>query len=139
MAGLRRYANPRMLVHHGFQGSTVADPVTTQNMFQDGLIVGLNTANPMAATGMVLRYATCHSGCIGINTAGAWTMRLRKNESLSDSATASITCGTLPGSKEIITFSSEFRLDPGDSFYCIADGPSRNTVVIRLNLYFEVL
>jgi hypothetical protein len=103
------------------------------------IVASANTVNPCAPRAMKLRRIGCHSGCLVVNSAGDWTLRVRVNESGSDSATFTIGVAALPGSKNSGVPSSEIVLQAGDTYHLLADGPSRNFIVARPILEWEVL
>lgn len=136
----RRYNN-RQIVHHLAQGNDFGATVTSMIMQMDGLILGGggNTANVAATRPMRLVRVAVHAGCLVVNSAGDWTLRVRVNESGSDSATFTFSMGTLPGTKTVGVPSSVFTIQAGDTYHIQADGPSRNIAVARATLEWELL
>jgi hypothetical protein len=128
------------LIHHTFELADGGAAVTSAGFTMGGLIVAAsNTVNPCAPSAMKLRRIGVMSGCLVVNSAGNWTLRLRVNESGSDSATFTFGLAALPGSKDFGAWSSEVLLQAGDTYHLVADGPSRNFVVVRPILEWEVL
>lgn len=137
----RRY-NPRQLVHHHFQANDLGSAVTALTFGQDGLIVagGGVTVNVPAPRPMRLVRIGVHSGCAVINTAGNWTLRLRVNESGSDSATFSFAMDALPtGTKVAGVPSTVVTIQAGDTYHIQTDGPSRNIAAVRVTLEWELV
>lgn len=129
-----------VLVHHELNVVDSNAAATSVGFTMGGLIVaGSNTVNPCAPRAMKLRRIGSHNGCLVVNSAGDWTLRLRVNESGSDSATFTLGMAALPGSKNSGVPSSDVILQAGDTYHLLADGPSRNFVVIRVILEWEVL
>lgn len=135
----QRKADSR-LVHHELNVADGGAVVTATGFAMGGLIVSAsNTVNPCAPRAMRLRSIGVHSACLIVNSAGDWTLRLRVNESGSDSATFLMGVAALPGTKNAGPPSSEVILQAGDTYHLVSDGPSRNYVVIRVLLEWEVL
>ncbi len=137
---MRQRAADARLVHHELNVADGGAAVTAVGFTMGGLIVAAaNTVNPCAPRAMKLRAIGSHNGCLIVNSAGDWTLRLRVNESGSDSATFTMGVAALPGSKNSGPPSSEVILQAGDTYHLLADGPSRNFVVIRVILEWEIL
>lgn len=137
----RRYIEPQM-VHHHFQANDLGAAVTAVTFTQDGLIVagGGITVNVPAPRPMRLVRVALHAACGVVNTAGNWTLRLRVNESGSDSATVSFAINPLPsGSKASTVPSTVVTINRADTYHILADGPSRNIAAIRATLEWELL
>lgn len=135
----QRKADTR-LVHHELNVVDGGSAVTAASFSMGGLITASSsTMNPCAPRAMKLRRLGVHSGCLVVNSAGSWTIRLRVNESGSDSMTFSTGAAALPGSKDSGLPSTEVILQAGDTYHLLADGPSRNFLVIRAILEWEVL
>lgn len=127
-------------IQHQFLALDTA-PVVTSVVFQsEALFTGPSgTVNPIAASAMRLRRVGCHNACGAVNSAGDWTLRIRVNESGSDSATFTLRMEAAPGSKDAGAPSTEIILQAADTYHLLADGPSRNLVVARLYLEWELL
>jgi hypothetical protein len=137
----RRYIEP-ILVHHTFQANDGGGAVTALTYAADGLIVagGGITANPIAPRPMRLVRVAVHALCLVINSAGDWTLRVRVNEAGTDSATFTHPIAVAPaGSKTAGVPSTVVTLNAGDTYHILADGPSRNFVVSRVTLEWELL
>lgn len=77
--------------------------------------------------------------CAADTNPGNWTLRLRKNESLfTDEATFSFALTTAL-SKTAGAWSAEAIFQPGDTWYVVADGAAKNTVIIRVSMEWEIL
>lgn len=130
----------RARVHHTLQINDSGTAVTSGLYSMDGLITaGANTTNPGFPFAVRLRGVFVHAGCLAINSAGNWTWRLRVNESGSDTATFTHTVPTVPGSKTIWIPTLSVILNPGDTYNVQTDGPSRNFLVLRTVLEWELL
>ncbi len=128
------------LIHHCFEVADPGSAVTAVPFTMGGLLVAASlTVNPCAPSAMKLRRIGIMAGCLIVNSAGDWTFRIRVNESGSDSATFNFGLTALPGSKDAGPPSSEVVLQAGDTYHVLADGPSRNYVVVRPILEWEVL
>lgn len=137
----RRYIDPQ-LVHHHFQANDLGAAVTALTFTQDGLIVsgGGITVNVPAPRPMRLVRVAIHAACGVVNTAGNWTLRLRVNESGSDSATASFAMDPLPAGSKVATVpSTVVAIKGADTYHILADGPSRNIAAVRVTLEWELL
>lgn len=123
-----------------FSASDSGTAVTALTFYKDTFIIaGANTVNPGFPRAAILRGIFVHSGCIVVNSAGNWTLRLRVDESGSDSATFSVGMAALPGSKDYGNMSTSVIVPGGSSYHIQADGPSRNFAVCRATLEWEIL
>lgn len=123
-----------------FTAQDLGAAVTVVLLAADGLVTAaVNTVNPCMPRAVRLAAAGVHSACVAVNTAGNWTLRLRVNEAGADSATFTIGVAAVPGSKNAGPWSSDIILQPGDTYHLQADGPSRNVVLVRATLLWEVL
>ena len=137
----RQRAADRAIVHEMFQSTDFGSAIIVLVFGADGQSVfSTNATNPCAPSAMKLSRVGIHAACGAINSAGDWTLRLRVNESLSDSATISFPIATLPGSKTAGQMSSAaIILQAGDTYYIQADGPSRNIILARAIIQWEIL
>lgn len=89
---------------------------------------------PYRMTGVGIFSATA-----GVGTAGNWTVNLYKNASF-PSTVATFTFNPTALS-EVFTgeWDSIITFDVGDYWYMSASGPSRNIVLLRISLGFELL
>lgn len=134
----RRNGDSRF-VHHTLQKLDVNAAATSLKMAMDGLDTDASsTVNPCFPHAVRLRGIAVHSACIAVNSAGAWTLRIRVNESGSDSVTFSVGMGAT-GSKDAGEPSTDLVLQAGDTYHVVVDGPSRNVAAARATLEWEVL
>lgn len=130
----------RNFVHHTLHAINSGTAVTLLVYEMDDLITGAaNTANPGFPSAVRLNRVFNFAGCLVVNTAGNWTVRLRVNESGSDSFTFSSTIPVVSTPEKAVTEGNGLILDPGDSYHMLADGPSRNFALSRLVLEWEIL
>jgi hypothetical protein len=137
---MTRRNNDSRLVHHTLQASDLGAAVTTVGLQMGNLnTAATNTVNPGFPSAARLRRIFVHSGCLVVNVAGDWTLRMRVQESGSDTATFTIGMAALPGSKNTGQMSAAVVLQAGQTYHMVADGPSRNIAILRVMLEWEVL
>ncbi len=135
-----RRNNDTRLVHHTLQKLDVNSAATSMKMAMDGLDTDASgTVNPCMPQAVRLSRIACHSITLVVNTPGNWTVRIRVNESGSDSATFSIGMAAGAGSKDAGPPSTDLILQAGDTYHVVVDGPSRNVAAARVTLEWEVL
>jgi hypothetical protein len=135
----RRYVKP-YLVHHHLQALDLGATATSVTFQMDGLVVGPSgTVNVPAPRPMRLVGIAVHAASGVVNTPGDWTLRVRVNESGTDSATFTFSMDALPGNKKAGPPSTVFTLPTAGTYHIVADGPSRNIVAIRVTLEWELL
>lgn len=132
----RRHQDTR-LVHHLIQGNDLGAVVTALVMNMDGLAMDPASVNPVAPRAMRLRRITTHSFCVVVNSAGAWTLGIRLNESGSNTATFSVDMSAVPGTKQVGNPSAVVILQAGDTYHLVLSGPSRNIAAARITLEWE--
>lgn len=135
---MRQRATPRALVHHLAYGE-VAGLVTQLLIQMDGsVITPLSWCPAFPRAAKALR-AAITAQCAADTTPGNWTLRLRKNESfVTDEATISFGLTTTL-TKTAAVWSSQVVFEAGDTYYIVADGPSKTDVLCRFVLEWEVL
>lgn len=129
----------KILVYDSVYGDAGGTPVTQVLFQQDNQ--GINPFGFCPGVPRAMKCTKVHvtSQVAAVNTAGNWTLRLRKNESFAvDEATFSFAAGTTL-SKDAGNWSTEAVFQAGDTWYVVADGPSRNTVLIRASLEWEII
>lgn len=138
---MREGAADSRLVHHMFQATDFGGAITLLTFGADGQTVfSTNATNPCMPTAARLARVGIHAACGAINTAGDWTLRFRVNESAgTDSATIGFPIAVLPGSKTAGVWSADVILQAGDTYYIVADGPSRNIILARVIVGWEIL
>lgn len=137
---MRQRSGDRAFISNEFTAQDVGSAVKFLFLEADRLVTAsTNTVNPCAPRAMKLVGIGAHSTCLIVNSAGNWTLRIRVNESGSDSATFSLGMAALPGSKNAGPASADIILQPGDTYHLLADGPSRNVALLRVNLLWEIL
>lgn len=110
---------------------------TSSKLFMGNLITdATNTVNPSAPRAMKLVGYSLHALCIVDDVAGNWTMRIRKNESGSDSATFTFPLTTTP-TKQSGAWSSDVVWDAAETYHVIADGPQKTVLALRLMIEWE--
>ena len=130
--------NDTRLVHHLFVGLNGDAAAVTLELGTDGLVVGAASLNPNfpRASKLVAIAVNCFVGVD--NVAGAWTLRVRKNEGGTDAAT--FTFAAAAGlNKTAGPPSVECLFQAGDSYHVQADGPSKNNIYARVTMEWEVL
>lgn len=137
---MRQGPGDRAFISQEFTAQDVNSVVTFLFLEADRLVTAsVNTVNPCAPRAMKLVAIGAHSTCLVVNSAGDWTLRIRVNESGSDSATFTLGMAALPGSKNAGPPSADIILQAGDTYHLQADGPSRNVALLRVNLLWEIL
>jgi len=132
--------NDTRLVHHTLQASAGGPAEVSLKLTMDNLITDTgNTTNPCIPRAARLVRAAVHGACLAVNTAGDWTLRIRKNESGSDSATMTFGLAAVPGTKTAGLLTPEVIWEAGETYHGVVDGPSRNFVIVRVTLEWEVL
>jgi hypothetical protein len=129
----------RMLVHHFAYGDAIG-PGTTQVLFQmdNQSITPFSWCPALPRAAKAVRVAVT-SQCAVNTTPGNWTLRLRKNESVvADEATFSVAVTTALATT-VGPWSAEALFQAGDRYYIVADGPSKDTVILRVVLEWEIL
>jgi len=112
--------------------------VTTVFFTMESLGLSPTTWNPS-----VPRACRLSGGCIrnqvgSVGTAGDWTLNFYLNDGVVASATATFSATTTKQT-EPLNWSTDLLLDPLDSWWIAAVGPSRTTVILRVTLEFELL
>lgn len=140
---MRQDGASERIVHHTFSAQDLGAVVTSVAFFMDNIIVAgtpTTTVNPGFSRAVRLRGIFSHSGTTVVNVAGSWTVRLRLNETGVDTATFSIGVLTLPGSKDFGQMTpGGVVIQAGSTYHIQADGPSRNIVIARVILEWEIL
>ena len=104
----------------------------------DNFVVGAGSLNPCFPKSSRLVGVGIHGLCFVDTVPGNWTLRVRKNEGATDEATFSFAL-TSTTQKAAGSPNVEPNFQAGDTYHVLADGPEKNTVVIRLTLEWEVL
>jgi len=134
----RRSNKSASLVHHMLSVVNGGTAVTTANFVADGqALASVNTANPGFPHAVKLRGAFCMNGCAAVNSAGDWTIHIRVNEAGTDSYSFDVPVPA--GANKTVDIPDGIVLDPGDTYHVFMDGPSRNFLLARLVLEWEVL
>jgi hypothetical protein len=136
---LGRYGkNYRSLVHHAFYGDAIG-PATQVGFVMAGpqpLASGLwDPVLPGAARAVRIGLST---QCGTDTNPGNWTLRLRRGNSTTDLATASIAITTAITDQSVL-WTPQVIFEAGWSYWIVADGASKDTVIIRPILEWEVL
>lgn len=134
----RRYTNDSRLVHHHLFVFDSGAAVTTVGFTMDNFVVAVGSLNPCFPSAAKLVGIGLHTLCFADTVPGNWTLRVRKNEGAGDEATFSFAL-TNAFSKPAGRPSVEALFQAGDTYHVLADGPEKNTVVLRLTLEWEVL
>ena len=134
----RRYVNDTRVVHHHLVVFDSNATATSVGFAMDNLAVAAASLNPCFPRAAKLVGVGIHSICFVDTVAGNWTLRVRKNEGGTDEATFSFAL-TSTTQKTAGSPSVEALFQAGDTYHVIADGPEKNTVIIRLTLEWEVL
>jgi hypothetical protein len=95
-----------------------------------------NTVNPIHPRAVKLSKIAIHAACAVNDVAGDWTLRIRKNESGSDTATLVFPLSTTP-SKTAAIPSTEAIFQAADTYHVLADGPQKTVVALRVILEWE--
>lgn len=125
-------------VHHlyfVFDSNATATSVGFQT---DNFVVGAASANVCFPKAARLVGCATHALCFVDTVPGNWTLRVRQNEGGVDVATFSFTL-TSVFTKSAGSPSVEALFQAGDTYHVQADGPEKNTVIIRLTLEWEIL
>ena len=127
-----------MFFQHSVQGFSLAPIVTELHLTMDGWAIGLGNPNPGVSKPSIALSAYITWAFVGENKPGDWTFRLRKNQSIIDAATISIPAGK-PGvySNVAADWSVQVGFQAGESYHVLADGPSKQAVILRALLRFE--
>lgn len=134
----RSYTNDSRLVHHHLFVFDGGAAVTSVGFTMDNFVVGVGSLNPCFPSAAKLVGVGLHTLCFTDTVPGNWTLRVRKNEGGTDEATFSFAL-TNSFSKAAGAASAEPVFQAGDTYHVLADGPEKNTVVLRLTLEWEVL
>ncbi len=120
------------------EGYSLYPIVTELQMFMDRRATGVGNPNPGLSKPAIARSAFINWAFVGENEPGDWTFRLRKNEGLIDVATIALPAGE-PGvfSKVAADWSLHVSFQAGETYHCVADGPSKRAVILRALLRFE--
>ena len=100
--------------------------------------MGPGYPNPGLSKPAIARSAFVSWAFVGENEPGDWCFRLRKNEGIIDAATIDLPAQE-PGvfTKVAADWSLQVSFQAGESYHCIAEGPSKRAVILRAVLNFE--
>jgi len=129
----------QMLVHHFAYGDQIGAG-TIQVLFQmdNQSITPFTWCPALPRAAKPVRVAVT-SQCAANTTPGNWTLRLRRNESLvTDDATFSFPL-TIALASTAGPWSAEPVFQAGDRYYIIADGPSKDTVILRVVMEWKIV
>lgn len=143
-----KHDKERRVFHHTLNATETTGADTVASFFMDNALVGSiagtpsivspnpGFTHPVIATHVFTDYI--HGG---LTLPGNWTLRLRKNEAIVDSATFVMNSGGagIAHQKTCGQWDPHVRFDPCDTYYITADGPERVIVLIRAILRFEEL
>lgn len=130
--------NDTRYVHHLYFVFDSGAALTSVGFQTDNFVVGaasLNVCFPKAAR---LVGCAAHTLAFVDTVPGNWTLRIRQNEGGVDVSTWSFAL-TSVASKTAGPPSVEALFQAGDTYHILADGPEKNTVIIRLTLEWEIL
>lgn len=131
--------NRVQVVQHSFYGQSTGGTDVLVKFGMDGQVTDTaNTSNPGFPRAVRALNWWLNSGTLGVNTAGNWTLRLRKNRTSTDIATATWNPTAL-NDVAYGSWSTQAILQPTDQYHVLADGPSRLFMLIRLILEWEVI
>lgn len=127
-------------VHHQFALFDPGAAVTDVLMVADGISTGPSLApNPGAVSSMRLRGILFMGACGIVNSAGDWTLGLHVNESGTASHTFTVPLAAFVLDKTLNRGGGDVILDPGDTYHIRLNGPSRNTLLVRATVEWEIL
>ena len=120
------------------EGYSLAPIVTELPLYMDRTRVAPGYPNPGLSKPAIARSTFITWAFVGENSPGDWTFRLRKNEAVIDAATITLPAGE-PGvfSKVAADWSIQVSFQAGETYHCLADGPSKRAVILRAILRFE--
>ncbi len=123
---------------HTLEGHTLSPIVTNLHLYMDRTRVAPGYPNPGLSKPAIARSAFISWAFVGENDPGDWTFRLRKNEGIIDVATI-VLPAMEPGvfSKVAADWSLQVSFAAGETYHCLADGPSKRAVILRAILRFE--
>ena len=138
MATRRHPPKDPVFFQHSVQGFSFSSIVTSLPLQMDGWAIGLGNPNPGLSKPAIARSVFATWAFVGENQPGDWTLRLRKNQAIIDAATVSLTAGK-PGeySNVAADWSLQVSFQAGETYHVIADGPSKQAVILRAILRFE--
>lgn len=113
--------------------------VTTATIFMGQQPIGIGSPNPGFMKAAIATGAFIHWSFTNDVNPGDWTLRLRKNEAVVDSATITLTSSGAGGvfSKVVGVWSPQVTFAVGDTYYVVADGPLKDEIFLRAILRFE--
>ena len=130
--------NNLTLVTYDLYGDAIG--ATTQVLF---IMAGNQFITPVTWNPVIPRAAQAlriavETQCATDTNPGNWTARLRRNDSGADTATASIPI-TTSKTRTVVDWSTQALFQAGDNWFILADGASKDTVIIRAILEWRVL
>ena len=125
-------------LQHSMDGFSFYPIVTELQMFMDRRATGVGNPNPGLPIPAIARAAFVTWAFVGENEPGDWTFRLRQNEAIIDAATITMPAGE-PGAFTNVAadWSTQVSFQAGETYHCIADGPTKRAVILRAILCFE--
>lgn len=130
----------RSFISHMFQITDSNTAATSAFFNADTLVTGSSsTVNPGFVQAVRFHGIMLHTACLVVNSVGDWTFRLRKNEATSDTFSGTFGLAALPGSKDVLLADGLYTWEAGDTYHLQCDGPSRNFIILRATVYWEVL
>lgn len=140
-----KFERERRIFHHTLSGINGTATATSIDMFMDNLNVGAPPAvfvpNPGFTHSVVATHVFVDFIHGGVPPAGNWTLRLRKNEALVDSATFAVTAtgAAAVHQKSCGIWLPSVRFDRCQTYHIQLDGPTVNVALARAILRFEEL
>lgn len=130
--------NYRQKVWQVVYGADANTGVTVLFFTMEGLGLSPTTWNPAVVRACRLTGGICVNQVGSVGSAGDWTLNFYLNESAVPSATATFGATTTRTS-DVLDWSVPVLMQPGDRWWIAAVGPSRNTVICRVTLEFELV
>ena len=131
----------RPVVHQMFVLNSSGSGVTSVTPSSDGVVVDNALGpNPVAINPMRLRGISIMALCAVVNNPGDWTLGLHINKSGTASYSFTFPCAAfVPNSTVSEGAVGAIVLQQGDNYHLTATGPSRDTVLGRIVVEWEIL